>query len=411
MPFPEMEGVDPAGVVTAADARHQSRSGEEEWVVVSDSIAAPQQQERRGDAVDVVCVRRRDGMYACSEWSVRFGSSPGFVRKNVSWAYVSVASSLSRWRTSYDASRRRRRALRERRTDFSDDEANEEIEEVVEEMEEVTVKVFVNDELVNVRIQVEPDGWCTFPSPKCRPSEAELAGFDLREGPNETRIEYEHEGCVEVAYFHCYFWDVGVPVVVCDVDGTVSRSDAAGFVEKVASESSTHRGVSSFFSGLNAHLIYLTSRPVSLADHTRAYLFSTGVSMPRGPVITSRESVFGALYSELVTKTPDIFKTKALLDINHTFAGTPLKAGFGNRITDCTAYARASVPTDAIFMIDTDSHLILPFAPPPSPTYQGYHDPLLAAKIEAGLKAAPRPRPLGRRPPSTQTNSSSSKLS
>lgn len=432
------------GTMDWATAEEAERSFDEH-----DEITKP--QGRRGCAVDVVCVRRHDGRLACSEWGVRFGVQQSAWSKKVSRAYDSMTSGLSRLRASYSATQRRRRALRERTTDFSDDEVNddEDIDQCESEShceEPAIVSLLVNDSIIeDVAMTVELDGSCAFVMPNhtggghsLRPSAEQLESFQLRPGLNSLRIELRRGSLFEVARARCFLWRRTDPVVVCDIDGTVTRTDVRGFVDSLVNQapSVAHPGVCSFFEDLarDANVLYLTSRPIVLADMTRTYIAAleqpsnidtlvnrrsprrlgripppvasqrtqdASCRLPDGPVITSRENIVGALYSELVAKTPDIFKTKVLRDINNTYEQLAFKAGFGNRITDCRAYARAGIATDAIFMIDPESNLAVPFAPNNAkPTFNGYVDSRLRARLYHILESTPSLRPLvsGRTP-------------
>lgn len=414
-----------------------------------DEIAKP--EGRRGCAVDVVCVRRHDGRLACSEWGVRFGVQQSAWSKKVSRAYDSMTSGLSRLRASYSATQRRRRALRERTTDFSDDEVNEDedIDECESESppeEPAIISLLVNDSVIeDVTMAIERDGSCAFVQPNhthaahsLRPTAEQLESCQLRPGLNSLRIELRRGSLFEVARARCFLWERTDPVVVCDIDGTVTRTDVRGFIDSLVNQapSVAHPGVCAFFEDLarDANVLYLTSRPIVLADMTRTYLAAleqpsnidtpfnrlspsrlgripspvasrrtqhASCRMPDGPVITSRENIVGAIYSELVAKTPDIFKTKVLRDVNNTYEQLAFKAGFGNRITDCRAYARAGIATDAIFMIDPESRLAVPFAPNDArPTFHGYVDSRLRARLYHILESTPSLRPLisGRMP-------------
>ncbi|KAJ1459108.1 Lipin/Ned1/Smp2-domain-containing protein, partial [Pelagophyceae sp. CCMP2097] len=156
-----------------------------------------------------------------------------------------------------------------------------------------------------------------------------------------------------------FVWRAGDAIVVCDIDGTITQTDVRGFVDSA--------GVCDFFERCvapKAHVLYLTSRPLTLVTQTRGFVKSlrqprtaagaSAAAMPRGPVLTSREGVLGALYCELVTQRPDVFKTAALRDVCAAFGdgARPFRAGFGNKDTDACAYARAGVRANAIFCID-----------------------------------------------------------
>ena len=101
-----------------------------------------------------------------------------------------------------------------------------------------------------------------------------------------------------------------------------------------------------------ARVLYLTSRPVALAASTRAFLASLRQGrdgLPDGPLVTSGEGLLGAVYAEVVAKTPDVFKTRALLDVAAAFGGdpgaSPVVVGFGlcgNQPASCPTKLRNS---------------------------------------------------------------------
>ncbi len=103
------------------------------------------------------------------------------------------------------------------------------------------------------------------------------------------------------------------------------------------------------------HIIYLTSRPLLLADRTRRYLQSLG--MPVAPVITSADSASASVARE-VTGRAHLFKIEALEGIARTFrtAGSFARvfhSAFGNRRTDFQAYTAAGIQAERVFIIDT----------------------------------------------------------
>lgn len=301
-------------------------------LAVEEEAAVIVDYQRQGSAVDVVAVVHQDETLACSEWGVRF--------------YVGI---LSSWRS--------------RPLDFDEE-----------------LLILVNDRVVDIDVRLDNEGYCIFGSRR-KPAADELAKMSLRRGVNSLRVECGHQ----VAEARIFLWTPEKPVVVCDVDGTITRTDVRGFVDSVVADSPTvaHAGVCRFFASLDANIVYLTSRPIAIVDLTRGFLKALtqhGVSMPDGPLLTSRDNIIGALYTELVSKAPDVFKTRALLDVAAAYGrrATPFKAGFGNKTTDYRAYARAGVPHDAIFSIDPDSKLRLPLFTP-SPVYMSYTDPALIA--------------------------------
>ncbi|KAJ8598819.1 hypothetical protein CTAYLR_008658 [Chrysophaeum taylorii] len=364
--------------------------------------AEPNPKARRGHAVDVICVRRCTGELACSEWGVRF-AMPSSLTRNMARAYESMASSFAR--------------LGGRQRSFSEDENFD------EEMDApATVVASVNGRVVpGLELHFERDGSCSFGRLRLKPTSSELELCGLREGKNALRVELSRGKRLDVAHARIFLWRRDDPVMVCDVDGTITRTDVRGFVDSVVAEapSNAHAGVCEFFGDLaddrRANILYLTSRPIALADLTRNFIATLQQPqyerfgdprrawrrMPDGPVVTSRANIVGALYSELVAKTPDVFKTKALLDVNQAYEALAFKAGFGNRHTDCKAYARAGIPVDAIYLIDPNSTITVPFRRPDAtaPPFFGYADPRLRAVVAAALtRCAPLPRPLMRAP-------------
>uniref|UniRef100_A0A7S3NRI9 LNS2/PITP domain-containing protein n=1 Tax=Aureoumbra lagunensis TaxID=44058 RepID=A0A7S3NRI9_9STRA len=295
------------------------------------------------------------------------------------------------------------------------------------------------------------------------PSDKELAAMQLCPGRNSIRFETIRRGKHLIAEARIFLWKQNDGIVICDIDGTVTRTDIRGFVDSVVNETPTnaHAGVCDFLDQVasRAHVLYLTSRPLVLADATRFFLdnlkqsaLSAGrgigaraARMPQGPLIMARSNLTSALYSELVLKNPHEFKTWALHDILAAFVPTtkdedqlvmpmPFKAGFGNKHTDCRAYQTAGIPNHAIFLIGTDSVLRLPYLhlhdtgglrntlsahnfdqfnhdeqissldSNNSPVFEGYTDPHLRHRVFQILGAPPIPRPL-LRPPSIRSTS------
>ncbi|KAH8095305.1 phosphatidylinositol transporter [Aureococcus anophagefferens] len=251
---------------------------------------------RRGSSIDVVVVRRRDGSLACTAFVVRF-EPPTTERlsRGLSAAYASLERGVARLRSD---DRPLRDGFDEDGDDLCDDDA--------------------------------ADG-------DARPRRRWRWG--LRPGSNALTFEFGRQ----VAEARAFLWDAGDRVVVCDVDGTITASDVRGFLDSTmsAAPSFAHGGVCAFLGGVvapRARVLYLTSRPVALAASTRAFLASLRQGrdgLPDGPLVTSGEGLLGAVYAEVVAKTPDVFKTRALLDLAAAFGGdpgaSPVVLGFGPR--------------------------------------------------------------------------------
>ena len=351
--------------------------------------AAVDDGRRRGSSIDVVVVRRRDGSLACTAFVVRF-EPPTSERlsRGLSAAYASLERGVARLRSDD-------RPLRDGFDEDGDDDAAD--------GDARPVRVAVNGAAVDCDLVAGADGRCRFAGGS-RPGAAALERWGLRPGSNALTFEFGRQ----VAEARAFLWDAGDRVVVCDVDGTITASDVRGFLDSTmsAAPSFAHGGVCAFLGGVvapRARVLYLTSRPVALAASTRAFLASLRQGrdgLPDGPLVTSGEGLLGAVYAEVVAKTPDVFKTRALLDVAAAFGSdpgaSPVLVGFGDRHTHARAHARAGVADDRNFSIDARSRLTsrcgtLGFA--------GYDDAGLARAVAAALRSPglpPLPRPVWR---------------
>jgi len=64
-------------------------------------------------------------------------------------------------------------------------------------------------------------------------------------------------------------------VVVCDIDGTLTRSDILGYSAHKLGYDSAHEGVCEAFNAIEAagyKVVYLSARPITKADKTRELL-------------------------------------------------------------------------------------------------------------------------------------------
>lgn len=196
-----------------------------------------------------------------------------------------------------------------------------------------------------------------------------LKTLDLKEGKNEMKFVVRSNGAAIKA--NIFLWDSYTPVVISDIDGTITKSDAMGHIMTLVGRDWTHAGVGRLFSGIQRNgynIMYLTSRSVGLADATRGYLKSIhqeGFDLPAGPVILSPDRTMAALRREVIMRKPEIFKMACLRDIQKLYQydydkdTTPFYAGFGNRITDGLSYRSVGVPSTKIFTINTDSEVRL----------------------------------------------------
>lgn len=191
----------------------------------------------------------------------------------------------------------------------------------------------------------------------------QLKALKLKPGANTMSFTVNRAICQ--AYM--YYWKYDVPIVISDIDGTITKSDALGHVLNMIGRDWTHLGVAKLYTDIVANgynIFYLTSRSVGQADTTRTYLngvFQEGYRLPRGPVILSPDRTVAALRREIYLRKPEVFKMACLRDILNLFSKTrnPFYAGFGNRLTDALSYRSVNIPSTRIFTINSNAEVSL----------------------------------------------------
>ena len=189
----------------------------------------------------------------------------------------------------------------------------------------------------------------------------QLKELDLKPGPNPMTFNVGRAKCPAFMYF----WSTNSPIMISDVDGTITKSDALGHLLNMVGRDWTHVGVAKLYTEIVANgynILYLTSRSVGQADTTRAYLngiTQEGWKLPKGPVIMSPDRTIAALRREVYLRKPEMFKMACLRDILGLFPGrtNPFYAGFGNRFTDALSYRTVNIPSTRIFTINTNSEV------------------------------------------------------
>lgn len=146
-------------------------------------------------------------------------------------------------------------------------------------------------------------------------------------------------------------------LVVVDIDGTITRSDVAGHLLPLIGEPWAQPGVVPLMQAIASNgyqIVYLTSRPLFLAERTRRYL--SWLRMPQAPVITSPDGAWRSLKREL-SGCAHLFKSEALEGIAKVFrlGDHPFEfySAFGNRSTDVKAYAAAGIDPSRTYLIDS----------------------------------------------------------
>ena len=191
----------------------------------------------------------------------------------------------------------------------------------------------------------------------------QLKALELKPGSNSMSFSVNRATCQ--AFMH--YWTHDVPVVISDIDGTITKSDALGHVLNMIGRDWTHVGVAKLYTDIVANgynILYLTSRSVGQADTTRAYLDGVsqeGFRLPKGPVIMSPDRTMAALKREVYLRKPEVFKMACLRDILGLFGqrNNPFYAGFGNRFTDALSYRSVGIPSTRIFTINSSAEVSL----------------------------------------------------
>ncbi|CEG35480.1 Protein involved in plasmid maintenance/nuclear protein involved in lipid metabolism [Plasmopara halstedii] len=307
--------------------------------MTNEQTAAPS-YKLSGNAVDIVAVKNTDGKYLTTSWHVSF-----------SW---------SRFRTKFAAG--------------------------VGDM----VRILVNGRELPTKMELQERGRCTFVTGGLVIPPEDLCFADLTENrPNLVRFEHYQKYTNTVRYVDTklHLWGPNESVVVVDLDGTLTISDVEGHIRtlRLGQYDFLHAGACDFFTKLHElgmRIVYLTARPLDWASASRTHLENAeqqSISLPPGVLITNSTGLTGALFTEVVNKTPHLFKIQVLNELQLTLihAGRVTEhpvfvAGFGNRPTDIVAYQEVGMDPSLIFMLDPYSNVKAVSDPR---LYESYSDP------------------------------------
>ncbi|GMF37566.1 unnamed protein product [Phytophthora fragariaefolia] len=307
---------------------------------LAEQQSTPPTYKMAGNAVDVVAVKNTDGQYLTTSWHVSF-----------SW---------SRFRSSYA-------------TGVGD-----------------MVRILVNGKELPTKMELQERGRCTFITGGIIIPPGDLLFADLsEEQPNHVRFEHYQKYTNTVRYIDAklHLWGPNESVVVVDLDGTLTISDVEGHIRtlRLGQYDFLHAGACDFFTKLHElgmRIVYLTARPLDWASASRTHLENAvqqSIPLPPGVLITNSNGLTGALFTEVVNKTPHVFKIQVLNELQLTLihAGRVIEhpvfvAGFGNRPTDIVAYEEVGMDPSLIFMLDPYSNLKAVSDPR---LYESYSDP------------------------------------
>lgn len=185
----------------------------------------------------------------------------------------------------------------------------------------------------------------------------QLKSLELNHGENSMSFSVGRSVCTA----SLFYWKYNSPIVISDIDGTITKSDALGHLLNMVGRDWTHVGVAKLYTDIannGYNWLYLSSRSVGQADTTRNYLKSIvqdKYRLPHGPVILSPDRTMAALKREMILRKPEVFKMQCLRDLQNLFGkeNKPFHAGFGNRITDAISYRYVDVKSSRIFTINS----------------------------------------------------------
>ncbi|KAJ1950259.1 lipin Ned1 [Linderina macrospora] len=226
-----------------------------------------------------------------------------------------------------------------------------------------------------------------------RLTSAQLKSLGLQRGANTVKFLVPSNKAYCEAKIFYYRHDT--QIVISDIDGTITKSDALGHLFNMVGKDWTHTGVAKLYTDIARNgyeILYLTSRAIGQAAGTRVFLDTVKQGdyiLPLGPLLLSPDRLFTSFHREVIMRRPHEFKMACLRDIKNLFDGaSPFYAGFGNRITDAMSYRSVNVPVSRICTIDTSGEVKLELLPGYRSSYVKMNDlvdmmfPPLSSKLD-----------------------------
>ena len=155
-------------------------------------------------------------------------------------------------------------------------------------------------------------------TPLC-PTSEQLEALHLKSGANQVVFSVR-TGLRGVQTVSCqlFLWEDDAPIVISDVDGTITRSDVPGQFLPYVGRDWSQKGVAELFSRIQRNgynIVYLTARSIGQANSTRGFITSLtqdGSSLPNGPVFMSPDRLLHAFNREVIERRPEVFKIRCL---------------------------------------------------------------------------------------------------
>ncbi|XP_049589449.1 zgc:123305 [Syngnathus scovelli] len=195
----------------------------------------------------------------------------------------------------------------------------------------------------------------------------QIANLNLREGVNKVifsvTTQYQGTCRCEAAI---YLWNWDDRIIISDIDGTITKSDALGHILPQFGKDWTHKDITKLYHKIHQNgykFLYCSARAIGMAAITKNYLQwvnDKGIVLPKGPVLLAPSSLFSALHREVIEKKPEVFKIACLSDIRDLFnpRKQPFYAAFGNRTNDAYAYGKVGVHNTRIFTVNPKGELL-----------------------------------------------------
>lgn len=198
----------------------------------------------------------------------------------------------------------------------------------------------------------------------------------LKPGRNPIRyLLLDDQQVVGVAHAQIFLWKHTDTIVVSDIDGTITKSNTRGVLGTIVTkqyEKVCHVGICHILSRLSSssQVVYVTSRPISLANQTRHFLSTLkqgNETLPSGPLLGFGGKLPQLLIMELVTKTTQRFKAgKLWKNVIQPFRKATKNdpnspyfvAGFGNNFMDMQSYHAIGMDLNRIFKINKTSQIV-----------------------------------------------------
>ncbi len=178
-----------------------------------------------------------------------------------------------------------------------------------------TLHVMIDEFNLNESQTIESKGKLEVDFPRTNvPTSDQLKELHLNEGVNDIEFvvtsRFQGKQSVKARVF---LWDWKSKIVISDIDGTITKSDALGQLCPLFGKDWSHPGVAALYQSvaLNGYrLLYLSSRAIGLADLTRSYLdelLQNGVGLPKGPLIVSPDRLVQSFKREVIAQKPQVY--------------------------------------------------------------------------------------------------------